>query len=210
MKKSQWSSINILSVLLILVSVFACSFYGVNSWFTQTHNNGVEIYIELSDVRLSLYQVVGQNVNLLTPLGDDGASYVSLSGAVIPDQNKELKLVVGNDQPGSSPVYVKFKFALYARGVDEDVLISTTINGFSAQTATSAGFKYNEQDEFYYYCDNSGEPMKLDVNNSADLMTSFVIDYQGLYNDGELLNYSSESIYIVLTVEANLGGWETV
>ena len=84
MKKERWLSINIVSVLVILISLFTFSFYGVNSWFTQSHNEGVEIYVELSDIMLNVYQKIGGQNTLLTPINEEvDASHVVLAGAII-------------------------------------------------------------------------------------------------------------------------------
>ena len=210
MKGSKKSlSINILSVMIILISLFACSFYGVNSWFSQTHNDGVEIFVDLADLMINVYQKEGGTNRLLTPmLEPEDASYVNLSGKIIPDQSVGLEMVLGNDEAGSSPVFVRFKFTLYVRGVDQDQEISTQIGGYPQQTASSEGFKYNEEDGYYYYSDKQGNPTKLSSGLTVNMMTSFVVDYDDVMNSGQLLNLNGDLVYVVLTVDANIAGWE--
>ena len=206
MKKERWLSINIVSVLVILISLFAFSFYGVNSWFTQSHNDGVEIYVELSDIMLNVYQKIGSQNTLLTPINEEvDASHVILAGAIIPDEQNSLELVLGNDNKGSSPVYVKFSFELYARGIDSDKLIATTISGYTAQTSSSAGFRYST-DGYYYYADATGKAAKLAANSTIDLMSGFEVGYDSLYVNGGLLDLASESLYIVLTIDSSING----
>lgn len=208
-KTKKSLSINILSVMVILISLFACSFYGVNSWFSQSHNNGVEIFVDLADLMINVYQKEGGTNRLLTPmLEPEDVSYVNLSAKIIPDQAVGLEMILGNDEAGSSPVFVRFKFNLYVRGVDQDREISTQIKGYLQQTASSEGFKYNEEDGYYYYSDKQGNPTKLASGATVSMMSGFVVDYDDMVNSGQLSDLNGDLVYIVLTVDANIAGWE--
>ena len=208
-KSKKSLSINILSAMVILISLFTCSFYGVNSWFSQTHNNGIEIFVDLADLMINVYQKEGGTNRLLTPMLEPGnESYVNLSGKIIPDQSVALEMVLGNDEAGSSPVFVRFKFNLYVRGVDQDQVISTQISGYVQQSASSEGFKYNDDDGYYYYSDKQGNPTKLASGSTVGMMNSFVVAYEDLLNSGQLSNLNGDLVYIVLTVDANIDGWE--
>lgn len=208
LKKEKSLSINILSVLLILISLFACYFYGVNAWFSQTHNNGVEIYIDFADLMINVYQKENGNNRLITPISEtDSPSFINLSGGIVPDEEKSLELILGNDNAGSSPVFVRFKFELYVRGVEQDKCIASEIYGVDAQTATSEGFKFDEETGYYYYSDKAGNPTKVASGAIVTMMTGFIVDYENLLASGDLFNLSSESMYVVFTIDANLSGW---
>ena len=208
-KTKKSLSINILSVIVILISLFACSFYGVNSWFSQSHNNGVEIFVDLADLMINVYQKEGGTNRLLTPmLEPENVSYVNLSAKIIPDQAVGLEMILGNDEAGSSPVFVRFKFNLYVRGVDQDREMSTQIIGYLQQTASSEGFKYNEEDGYYYYSDKQGNPTKLASGATVSMMSGFVVGYDDMVNSGQLSDLNGDLVYVVLTVDANIAGWE--
>ena len=57
-KNKSTISINILSVLIILMSVFIAVVGSTNSWFTSKQENGVQIIINVGDLKLNLYQKI--------------------------------------------------------------------------------------------------------------------------------------------------------
>lgn len=214
-KKKSNISINILSALIILISLFIGVVGNTNAWFTSKHQDGIEIIFNVGDIRLKLYQIkAGESDRELTDLNsaEENAEkqYISLSGPIIPGEENSLTLELRNTEPGSAAMYVRYKFELYARvsttaDVTKDELIPTEMTGGNAWSQTAIGFKYNESDGYYYYKATNGTTnVKLPYNETAKLMEAFVVDYDYVYNNGNLRLTSSDALYIVLTVDAQL------
>ena len=217
-KKKSSISINILSALIILISLFMGVVGNTNAWFTSKHQDGIEIIFNVGDIRLKLYQLqAGEakreitNLNNVDP--DVEKQYIYLEGPIIPGEVADLNLQLENKEAGSAAMYVRYRFELYARvsttaDITRDELIPTTMVGGNAWSNGNAGFKYKESDNYYYYTNTTGEiNEKLPYNETAQLMEGFTIDYNYIYNGGNYKMISSDALYIVLTVEAQLANF---
>lgn len=215
-KNKSKISINILSAFIILISLFMGVVGNTNAWFTSKHQDGIEIIFNVGDIRLKLYQIIGESKNeILTNEDNETASlenkqYIAIDGPIIPGEENALILQLENKELGSAAMYIRYKFELYARvsttaNVTEDVLIPTTMVGGDAWSNGSVGFKYKESDGYYYYKNTTGAiNEKLPHNQSAQLMEAFIVDYDFIYNNGNLNIASSDALYIVLTIDASL------
>lgn len=218
LNKKSSISINIVSAFIILISLLLCVVGDTNAWFTSQHKEGVQIIVNVGDLKLNLYQKISASVTNPVYTYDDNnkdgvtdKKYVSLSGKIIPDEQVDLELILKNEDKGSSAMYLRFRFELYARGENEDILITTKLVG------TDAHFKYkeyeanNENSGYYYYkTAASGESVnaKFAQNSTGiSLMTDFVVEYDSLLDGQNLTNISSETVYIKLTIDASITDW---
>ncbi len=207
-KKTKSISINILSALIILICLSLSCVGVTNSWFTSEVNNGVLISINVGKLQLNLYQDInGTNTKILTKEENSTSQtpqFVVLKQAIMPDQENELILSLANDDPGSSSMYVRFKFEVYVRGVNTDSFIETTIGGYKQQTSTGNGFVLDQTSGYYYYKDSNSANAMLAKGESATIMGSFTVPYSSfINNDGSLKLVNSDTIYINLIIEAS-------
>lgn len=205
-KKTKDISINILSVFIILISLFLTCFTVTNAWFTSTHQDGVEIVVNIGDLKLSLYQEISStDVKIFTNSENSKSTtpkYIELNDVVHPDEDVGLILKLANEDPGSTSMYIRFKFELYIRGVAADTLLPCKIKEFDKPTSTSNGFTY--KDGYYYYTNSSGENVEFARGDSATIMESFNVSYSDFINtDGSFKIINSDSLYIKLTVDAS-------
>lgn len=214
-KRKNSISINIVSVLIVLMSLFIGVVGKTNAWFTAEHKNGVEIVVQVGALSLSLYQRIDESTTNLVysyaenaELAEANKKYVQFNGRIIPDVPNTLHLYIANDDPKSVPMYVRYKFEIFARGETYDTEIPVQIEGFIAWSASQAGMKFDESSGFYYYKSADGNNALLEKSASQVLMTSFKINYSDMVDaSGNLKFASSESIYIKLTVEGSAVGW---
>ncbi|MBQ8615092.1 MAG: hypothetical protein IJ415_00805 [Clostridia bacterium] len=214
-KRKSSISINIISALIILVSLFIGIIGQTNAWFTAEHKNGVQIIVNVGDLKLNLYQKLSGATDLTPVYTYDENNketttekkYITLDKKIIPDEQVDLELILKNEDAGSASMYLRFKFELYARGLEEDTLIPTTLVG------TNPSFNYVEPVEGdvnsgYYYYQDGDENILFTKDSSVSLMTDFVVEYEDLFNDsGTLLNIASETLYIKLTIDASITNW---
>ena len=205
-KKTKSISINILSVFTILVCLFLSSIGVTNAWFTSEKSDGVLITINVGKLQLNLYQEIdGTKTKILTNDENSNSAnpqYVELQGKIDPDEEMELILTLSNEDEGSTSMYVRYKFELYARGTDSDKLIPTTIDGNTEQTGTQKGFVLDNG--YYYYRDKTGANALFEKGDSATIMQSFTIPYSSFINtNGTLKLINSDTIYINLIIEAS-------
>ena len=217
-KRNSTISINIVSALIILISLFIGVVGYTNAWFSAGHSNGVQILINVGDIKLKLYQLDANdnrreltNTNIQDGEGETtNKEYIELSDSIAPGTPIELKLQLENKEVGSSAMYVRFKFQLFARGLDEDTEIPVTIASDNSWSSTQEGFKLNTSDNYYYYCATNGSHTKMAYNTNVMLINSFTIELADMYDNGELQYTSSESLYIKLSVDADLGDFTSV
>ena len=214
-RKKTSISINLLSVLIILMSVFIGIVGQTNSWFTASHENGVQIIVNVGDLKLNLYQKIGSNENIVYSYAENDKEtttekkYITLSQAILPDEQVDLQLILKNEDLGSASMYLRFKFELFACGADSDRLIPTELIG------VDEGFILREEilndvNSGYYYYSEDGTTCGLFKQNTegVNLMTDFVVNYEDMFSDsGELLNIASETLYVKLTVDASVNSW---
>ena len=215
MKKQTTSiSINILSVLVILMCVLLASLGTTNAWFTYERKEGVLVEIQVGALKLNVYQnLKGVETKLLTTTDNENPNtekkqYVELEKTIEPDIPVDLVLTIKNEDPGSASMYVRFKFELYARGVSSDKQIDVEINDFTSPSTEENnvhdGFVLNEG--YYYYKDSTGAvnaPFKRGA--TATLMQSFTVPYSSFMDSiGNMLLSNSDTLYIKLIVDASV------
>lgn len=210
-KKTKTISINIISVLILLVCLCLGVVNGTNAWFTSERKNGVEIIVDVGVLQVKVYQnEVDVNKNNEINSSNEAVvekKYIQLDGQISTDVPVNLKLILTNEDKGSAAMFVRYKFELFARGIDEDTLIPTTIDGYGAVNATAKGFRQNLEDGFYYY-QKAGSSGEFSTNNNAlfengqnsqiVLLTSFTVSHEDYCNFN-----GSETVYIKLTIQAS-------
>lgn len=218
-KNKSTISINILSVLIILMSVFIAVVGSTNSWFTSKQENGVQIIINVGDLKLNLYQKTkDEETQQVTTkeiytyeqnTTDKTNKYIELSGPVIPGEDVALNLCLENKDIKSVPMYVRFKFELYLRDKTKDIKIPVLLKVDGETGDASFGQKDNASiNDYYYYQDSGKNNVLFEKEASVDLMTHFKIDYDEMLKaNGDINYFSSEAMYIKLTIEATLINW---
>lgn len=214
-KKTTSISINVISALIILISLFIGVVGSTNSWFTANHLNGVEILLSVGELKLNLYQKIGtEEVAIYTY--DENAlpetttkSYITLEDKVIPDEDVGLELILKNEDAGSSAMYLRFRFELYARGADGDRPIPTSLVNSNANFKFKEYVKNDDNSGYYYYTGSDGKNALFNQNTTGiTLMKAFVVEYEDMFDEtGELLNISSETLYVKLTIDASVTDW---
>ncbi len=218
-KSKSTISINILSVLIILMSVFIAIVGSTNAWFTSKQENGVQIIINVGDLKLNLYQKTkdAETQEVTTKeiytyeqnTTDKTNNYIELNGPIIPGEDIALHLSLENKDVKSVPMYVRFMFELCVRDKTKDVKIPVTLKVEGETGDASFGQKENASiNDYYYYQDGSKNNVLFDKEASVDLMTHFKIDYDEMLKaNGDINYFSSEAMYIKLTIEATLINW---
>ena len=157
--KTTSISINVLSVLTILMCLLLCVITPTNSWFMDSHNDGVQILVDVGTLKLKVYQnsvpteselatnptknEIFSNVtnsNYETDKNEDqtentktNPQYISLGGEIKPDTAVPLTLILANKDEGSASMYVRFKLEVYSRGITADTLLEgVTLSGYNA------------------------------------------------------------------------------
>ena len=211
-------SINILSTLLMLMSVFILMISPSNSWFTDERHMGIVFDIKLKNMELRLYQIIGSTrTNILTNeqneefAADENVTtnpqYLILDGEIVPDVENNLHLVLKNEDDESEALGFKFKFQLFSVGVTSDKEIACEIKGFDVPGNSSSGYGFakisGDASGFYYYQDSNKNNVALPKNSEAMLMQKFVVPYSEFIDaNGNILIANSETVYVKLTIEA--------
>jgi hypothetical protein len=189
-----------------------------NAWFTSEQKNGVQIIVNVGELKLNLYQKIkNPETQAVTKneiysyeqhSGQITTNYIELNGPIVPGQKMPLNLCLENKDVASVPMYVKFTFALFIRNGISDIqipVVLTTENAPNISFGQKTGAAHND---YYYYQNANKENVLFSKDVSVDLMTHFEIDYnQMLNNDGSLKYDSSDAMYIKLTIEAALINW---
>ena len=218
LKRKTSISINIVSVLIILVSLFMCYVGKTNAWFTSMHKDGVEIIVNVGDLKLNLYQKFAEDdiraVYTYKDNNKEGATekkYISLSQKIIPGSPVNLNLILKNEDQGSAAMFLRFKFELFARGETEDTLIPTKIDGMNEKFEYKNYVENDVNSGYYYYKKSTAKESENGVfaqnAQGLDLMTSFVVDYDKLFDGNSLTHAMSETVYIKLTIDASVTDW---
>lgn len=212
-KKRNLTSINVLSVLVILISLFVGIVGQSNAWFTDTHHNGVQVEISVGDLKLKVYQNSVVDTNEIYTIEDNNkngtSKYMAISGEIKPDTDVAITMMLANKDTGSAAMYVRFKFEVYARGLNSDTkLEGVTVKGFATPSGTANGFARNANDstdEYYYYRNASGTNVLLAKDAEAKMMTHFNVPFSAFVDaDGNFLITNSDTVYIKLTVHASV------
>lgn len=204
------SSLNVMTVLIILLGLLL-AFVGVtNSWFTSGQGLQIECIVNIGQMNLSLYQVNSDGEDVLIRTFNENEtsnqpSYVDVTNGegtkeIVPDVENSLTLKLVNNDQGDQSVYLRYKIEFYVSDYNSnDILLNSTIAGYTAPTASNNGFVYSNG--YYYYQNNAGENQIFPYGEEINLMTSFVIDYSSFAFDGEYPTISGNNFKIVITVE---------
>lgn len=225
-KKTKSISINIVSVLIILTCLFIGVVGNTNSWFTAEHKNGVQIIVDIGNLKLKLYKdsIDENGENLIHSYEDEetqNKQYIDLQAVITPNDPIDLVLILSNEDKGSASMFLKYKFEMFYRTIDgTDGKINLTLHDYKQVEEASNGFKYNSGDGFYYYQSSLGATSqefnnehntRFAKNSNVCLMQSFSVDYSEFIdeNNESILN-GSETVYLKLTVEASAVNWTAI
>lgn len=208
-KKRANFSINVISVLIVLISLFIGIVGYTNAWFTSEHNNGVQIVVDVGNLKLTLYQGSREVYSNAQNANETTKSYIQIEDdkRIIPNEKFNLNLTLKNEDQGSTSMYVRFKFELYVRGVADDTLIPTTIEGFVQPTQNSNGFVYNNDGYYYYKTAGGALAYFAQGTNNATLMNGFTVDYSSFINSNYERINTAGSVYIKLIVQGSVTSW---
>lgn len=208
-KKSTTVSINIISVLVILMCLLLGVVAPANAWFTDNDMQGVKIVVEVGDLKVKLYQNSIADANEISTnianTENNTNKYISLSTEIKPDVPVDLVLWLANKDLGSTAMFVRYKFQIFVRpaGVDTEI-DGVTISGYDAPSGSTNGF-VDGQDGYYYYKNSSGSNVLFAQNAQAKIMQKFTVPFSAFIDsDGDMINTNSETIYLKLTVEASV------
>ena len=218
-KQTKSLSINILSALIVLMSVFIGIIGGANAWFTTEHKNGIYIQMEIGDLKLKLYKNSVVQSNLIYTYDDNedmnesDKSYVPLSGEIQPDTFNNLVIILSNEDAGSASMYVRYKLEMYrrSRGTDPDELVPINITQYVPASGENR-FRAHSDGYCYYQTStgasagsySSSNNAKLAKNQNVQLFTGFTVPYSSFIDRiGNLID-GSDSLYIKLTIEASV------
>ncbi len=209
-KKTTSISINVLSAMVILLCLLLSVVQPVNSWFTAIDKEGIRIDVFVGNLNLNLYQdSISVDNEIYTNQENQKPEvatkkYVTLDGEILPDEWVDLKLILANDDLGSSGMFVRFKFELFMRGVTADTLLTSIIT--SDKTLEEPE---NYVQDFVYAggwftYSKLGQQAILEKNTSATLMSSFKVPFSAFESSGTENKpiTNSDTVYIKLTIQA--------
>ena len=161
LKKTKNISINILTAVVILLSLLLVATGVTNAWFTTDGTRKLKLVFNVGQLNVKLYQTIGEEeievfTNSVNENAGNSAKYITLTDEILPDQVVDLNLKLKNEDKGAG-VYIRYQFALYACGVEEDILIPIDIQLPENETVVKDG------DYFYYTAintDASGNEIK--------------------------------------------------
>ena len=163
----------VLSVFLVLVSLFMLGYKQTNSWFTSSRQ--IEITTTIQGLDIQILQGASTNVT-------SGTSYITLSQEILPDTAVPLDLRVKNNT--TKTTNVKFKFEVYV-GVTKLSGVTVTLNTTNFEAGTGANADY------FVYKSNP-----LAANTTVQMMTAFTVPYSAFST------YDCDTVHVVLTVVA--------
>ena len=219
-KQTKSISINVLSALIVLMSLFNGIIGGTTAWFTAEHKNGIYIQMEIGDLKLKLYKTSVAANNLVytyeenESMGEANQSFVPLAGEIKPDEFNSLVIILSNEDAGSASMYIRYKLEMYRRsqGDEPDLLVPIDITQY-VPTGSGANRFRAHSDGYCYYQTATGASAgsysssynaRLLKNETAQLFTGFTVPYSSfLDRTGNLID-GSDSLYIKLTVEASV------
>ena len=193
-QEKQSVLIKVLSVIAVLICLLLLVVRPTNAWFYhKTSSPVVQFSVHVKNFELSLYQDSISNETKLTPATEDDDN-IRLSGALPFDQDIPLSLLIRNEDSGSSSVYVRFKFEVYALKADENVALTTSV---------TSGSTFSKVGDYYYFQNGSGAnqifTQPADNLGCQQLMSAFQISSSNLGSNVT----GSETIRIVLTIESS-------
>ena len=217
-KRTKSISINIISVLIILVCLSLGVLGSTNAWFTDTFKQGVQIEIVVANLNLRVYQKEGTTEREINTIAENtkvetdndnstNPQYVSVSGEFEPDVPVGLQLILKNEDIGSASMYVRFKLQMFKRGVSSDVEVPIEVGGNGILEGYTKGFMKVAGDSsgYYYYQDSTKTNVTFDTGETAIMMQNFTVPYTSFIDSaGNMLITGSDTVYLKLTVEASI------
>lgn len=208
-KKAHSISINILSAFVILLCLFLGAVNPVNAWFTDSHKNGVQIQVEIGDLKLKVFQnnasVAGNEISTNADNVENKTNkYIQLSGEIKPQTPVTLKLILTNKDTGSASMYVRYKFEVYTRAIGGDEkLEGVEIAGFVAPNGETKGIV--KDGDYYYYRDSSNANALFTKGSEVVMFETFTIPFSAFVDaSGNMLITNNATIYLKLIVEASI------
>lgn len=203
-----------------------------NAWFKDSQDKGIQITVKVGDLKLSLYHTSVASSNLLyaEKIGNDNendeeetttTSYIPLSGKISAGQPVALKLILANEASDSIPMFVRFKFELYSRGINEDTLIETELTGMgkpedlissdnpTVSTDTLVLDNSAEGEGYYYLQNSSGKEVVLGKDKTLTLFTHFTIPMSEFISNDVTGLTNSDELYIKLYVNSSLTAYKS-
>ncbi len=195
----------------------------VNSWFADSHENGVQISVTVGDLKLKVYQnalptdaelkenptqnevfseETNQDENTTNP------QYISLGAEIKPDVAVPLTLILANKDEGAASIYVRFKLEVYVRGVSSDTMLEGVQVGFDTDsdgvldTTSTSNFVYNNG---YYNYQISGSNALFAKDTAETMFTHFTVPLSAFIDDsGDMQFKNSDTVYIKLTIQGDI------
>ena len=217
-KRTKNISINIMSALIILITILLACVSSTNSWFTQTKEHGVRVDLVVADLNLQVYQLIDSNetkIYATQKTNDYGSEnqtsgvpqYLVLKDEIRPDEFVPITLTLKNEDAGSSSLYVRFKMELYRRTLNGDVLVPIEVvpGGIAENKTSGFGVKDGDDSGYCYYQNGSQENTLFATGESAVMLTKFKVPYTSFIDaSGDMLIKNSETCYMKIVVEASL------
>ncbi len=189
----------LVSLILLTFSILILS--PVNSWFTSGSGLKLKFEIAVGDIMVTVKQKISEDKTLILYEGGEYPDKIDISSSngvkeILPDTEYGLELEMSNADIGVGKVKLKFKAQFYAIGMNEDILLDSSLIGYQAPSESEAGFVRNSADDnFYHYVDSDGNDAEFDSNAVVTLMTGFKINYDETY-----AQLNCEIIKMVLTI----------
>lgn len=197
MNKNKSCSITIISVILLLTCLFISIISSSNAWFVISDPNRIQMDVLIEDVKFTVYQNSVSEANKINPLNKE--SYVTIDGIVEPDIEKELTLILKNEDQSGGSRYVRFKFEVMVSGTTT-ALSGVSITGYDETTIETN--KFTKIGDYYYYCGTGNYMIPMEQDDQATMLTGFTVPYSAMKD----LTHS-ESLKIVLTIETSDEGF---
>lgn len=219
-KQTKSISINVLSALIVLMSLLIGIVGSANAWFTAEHKNGIYIQMEIGDLKLKLYKNSVAKSNLIYTYEENqeveeaNKSFIPLSGEIQPDIFNSLDIILSNEDAGSASMYVRYKLEMYRRSyeTEADKLVPINVTQYVPTNNSENRFRTHSDGYCYYQTAtgataqtySSSNNAKLSKNTIAQLFTGFTVPYSSFIDENGKLIDGSDSLYLKLTIEASV------
>ncbi len=147
-RKERISSIVVVLVSLILLTFSILILSPVNSWFTSGSGLKLKFEIAVGDIMVTVKQKISEDKTLILYEGGEYPDKIDISSSngvkeILPDTEYGLELEMSNADIGVGKVKLKFKAQFYAIGMNEDILLDSSLIGYQAPSESEAGFVRN-------------------------------------------------------------------
>lgn len=203
---------NILFIATLLLALLVASVGVANAWFVASHRKGLQIIMQLGQMKILLYQEVSGNEILIKTNGDnakeDDPTYITLEKEeIVPDEENELKLILENDDLGSG-TYLRFKFEIYTQQVRyDDAQQKYVKHEVKVPVNVMLGDSIVKSGDYYYYgtVDNEGnltDSIFFEKTSDDPVRLTLMTGFEVPYSSFDLLE-GSETVKLVLNIEGS-------